>query len=501
METTQNGKLTFGIEIEIHIPVLQAPEHDSVQERLGFPSDDWYKRNCLFYSSKDGRKIPVVRDDVKVSSEARRFVWDQLLVLFKETIERPASGCSAQDIEVVTAETEHPRATFEPLEATSSTLNMENNVLGNFIDGHFEVYEKWTVCKDESGCWYRGSDGSLFQEAKLPPVGPQRYSWFSIEIKSKVYEELSALEDGLKKVCERIRSRFLVSVNCGRKHNMSSVHVHVGRTGYWNPNYEPFNLVSAKKAATIMYLLEPALMEMHASWKSKNYRYAALLRGYTHLGELCTPSIDVNSPDLPIDAEMNPEDTAYEPNDFDLSRAQLGNMQLCLGMGMPPGRHKSSTELIWGANGLTQLAWLLSCREGSRRGALALHGLITTRKDVIKSRRLNTIEFRHMQGSLDVIDIMNWVRIVGKIMDKSVMYSDKAYEIMFAKLISLDRPCISEVANVLGLSLAVKPKEQIEQEYSLPEVPEEGDERGWKRMASLMFLPKASGPGAYLRLL
>ncbi|KAI0179269.1 hypothetical protein GGR52DRAFT_589030 [Hypoxylon sp. FL1284] len=210
------GPLTFGIEIELHFPVLQAPANDPIQSALEFPASDWYERNCLFYSAEDGRKIPVVREDVQANKEARQAIWNELLQLVKETIERSGSCGSEPDIRVMTAETEHPKQTFKAhYEERKSNGNISDkrshqnpNILGNFVDGHYEVYDSWTVCQDGSGSWYPEADGDSFEPSKIPPVGPKQYSWFSIEIKSRVYNDIDSFETDLKKACDRIRARF-----------------------------------------------------------------------------------------------------------------------------------------------------------------------------------------------------------------------------------------------------------------------------------------------------
>ncbi|OTA87408.1 hypothetical protein M434DRAFT_15469 [Hypoxylon sp. CO27-5] len=488
LRKSEIGPLTFGIEIEIHVPVLKVLEDDPIQTALEFPSDDWYKRNCLFYTLEDGRKIPAMREDVTAIKEARRRVWDALLLQFKETIERPR-GTVHPDIKVMIAETEHPmKATTN---ASSKEVSPPRNTLGNFIDGHYEVYSSWTVCKDESGCWYPKADGELFLPGRVPPIGPERYSWFSIEIKSRVYKDLIAMKEDLQKVCDRIRSRFLVSINCGQGHNRTSTHVHVGRSGSWDPNQEglPFNLIEMKKLATAMYILELVLMEMHAAWKVDNHRYAAQLHGYTHLGRFCNPNELFEDSNLPIESESSREDVAYIPSDFDLNFRQCSEIKMYLHQSVRDGPYAAGIRMIWGADDLTQLAWLLSGRERTRRGAFAPHGLVPSKENVIKSRHLNTIEFRHMHGSLDAEDIMNWVRIIEKIVSSSTSISDEEYAKLMDDFNADGGGSINEVANDLGLTLAIKPKEQIARETSLPEVPNGKNERDrWSQIGPRIFL-------------
>ncbi|KAI0143846.1 hypothetical protein F4776DRAFT_609357 [Hypoxylon sp. NC0597] len=485
IQKSEVGALTFGIEIEVHVPVLKVLEDGSTHTALGFPSDDWYVRNCIFYTPEDGRKIPVVKEDVTASKEARRRVWDELLEQFKKVIERPSERAHP-DIKVMIAEAEHPTTS-----ASSEAVGPPRNTLGNFIDGHYEVYNYWTVCKDESGCWYPEADGELFLPGRVPPIGPKHYFWFSIEIKSRVYKDLNAIRGDLQKVCDRIRSRFLVSINCGQGFNRTSTHVHVGMSGNWDPNQEdlPFSLVEMKKMATAMYVLEPVLMKMHAPWKADNHRYAAQLHGYTHLGRFCNPNALFDSSYLPIESESGREDAAYIQSNFDLNPGQRKQIEMYLHPSVRDGPHKAAISMIWGADDLTQLAWLLSGRERTRRGAFALHGLVPSKKDVIKSRYLNTIEFRHMHGSLDVEDIMNWVRITEKIVSSSTSITDEEYAELMNDFNVDGRGSINEVAKKFGLTLTIKSGEQVAKETSLPEVPNEKDEREkWSRIGPTMFL-------------
>ncbi|KAI1778156.1 hypothetical protein F4818DRAFT_405064 [Hypoxylon cercidicola] len=505
----ETGPLTFGVEIEVFLPVLKAPENKSIEKPLEFPANDWYEKNCVFYTKEDGRKIPVVKDDVQVSKEARQAIWNELLELFKETMEKPDCRGAKPDLRVMTAETEHPRQTFNPghkeqqanASAADKKLDLDPNVLGKFVDGHYEVYDSWTVCQDGSGSWYPGVDGDLFQPSKVPPIGPRGYSWFSIEIKSKVYKDLDLFERDLKKVCDRIRSRFLVSINCGRKYNRSSTHVHVGRSGKWDPNDEdlPFNLLEAKKMATAMYMLEPALMTLHAPWKRHYHRYAAGLRGYTYLEGFCeqerTPEVDWKTEFVglgPFDPKPGLGDKAYTRNNFRLDDHQQQLMESFSPIAKSP--YPAAMGMIWGADDMTKLAWLLSCREGARRGIFALHGLVRTKEGVIGSRNLNTVEFRHMHGSLDVQDIMNWVRIIEKVVSSSITESDRSYE-EFLRLISGDAKGIAGILKGMGLKLSIKSAEQVAAETSPPQILVGREEREdiWRRKGSLMFLSKPDG--------
>ncbi|XXH03910.1 hypothetical protein Hte_010318 [Hypoxylon texense] len=508
----REGPLTYGVEIEIHVPVLKAPENDPIQKALEFPADDWYERNCLFYTKEDGRKIPVVEDDVQVNREARQAVWNQLLELFKETMEKP-NRCGAEpDIRVMTAETEHPQQTFVSgrkeqdgnANASEKKPGLDPNVLGEFVDGHYEVYNAWTVCQDTSGSWYPGADGNSFQPMKVPPIGPKEYSWFSIEIKTQVYKDLELLEQDLQKVCDRIRARFLVSINCGRGDNRSSTHVHIGRSGKWDPDDEnmPFRLNEAMMLATVMYMLEPVLMTLHAPWKQHYHRYAARLHGYTNLEGFCEqkrpPKVDWKA-ELdglgPFDPSPRPEDKAYTEEDFRLSLGQRRTMDFFLrrpDMGFPPiegSPYEAGVSMIWAADDMTQLAWLLSCREGARRGAFSLQGLVRSEPGVLGSRHLNTIEFRHMHGSLDAREITNWIRVV-----RSPIVSSSRDYYGALGLILRGESDIAKILESAGLRLSIKSPAQIAAQTSIPQIPVgENGEPVWRGKGNLMFLPKPSG--------
>ncbi|KAI2625719.1 hypothetical protein GGR54DRAFT_511681 [Hypoxylon sp. NC1633] len=487
------GPLTFGITIKLHVPVLRAPDSDPIRSVLDFPADEWYKRNCLFYNP-GGRKIPVVRDDVKVDKKARNVVWGKLIDLFKDTIEKPEG--SSRDLEVVATNIKFPKETFEsddrgrylPTCASGVGPEQDHFLLGNFVDGHYSAYDRWIVCKDENGCWYQGGDGELFRAWKQPPIGPEQYSWFSIEIKSKVYSDINAMGQDLQKVCWRIRSRFLVSINCGRGSSRTSTHVHVGRSGSYPVSESlPFGLSTVKRIATVMHVLEPLWTEMHAPWKGKDYRHTALLSGYTHLGKFCAPSVKFDGDDLPLDTGYRPENFAYGQGDFILTNLQRLGMKNSLQKWYR--RENAALEMIWGSKDMAQLAWLLSCREGTRPGAFALHDLVPTENGVIKSRYLHKIEFRHMHGSLDVIDIMNWVRIVGRV--TSVCLSNSADQFFASEVGTLlGRDGVDITVLTLGLCLAVKLKQQLLQETSLPKAPdgEMDEKKKWSSMKSQMFV-------------
>ncbi|KAI1762862.1 hypothetical protein GGR53DRAFT_397976 [Hypoxylon sp. FL1150] len=504
------GPLTFGVEIEIHVPVLLAPENDTIQKALEFPTDDWYQRNCLFYTKEDGRKIPVVKEDVQVNKEARKVIGEALLELLKETMEKPDWKGSKSDLRVMTAELEHPSQTFKPTlteqqgdtNTSGEKPDLNPNVLGEFVDGHYEVYDMWTVCQDGSGGWYPGVNGH-YQPPKIPPIGPEGYSWLSIEIKSQVYKNLDLFRRDLKKVCDRIRARFLVSINCGQGFNRSSTHVHVGRSGKWDPDDEdlPFNLLEAKKMATAMYMLEPALTPLHAPWKKNLHRYAARLRGYSYLGSFSEQERALEADwerELagvrPFDLTPSREDKAYTKDSFSLDKYQRRLMESYPSILESPDL--PALRMIWGADDMTQLAWLVSCRQRARRGAFALHGLARGKEGVISCRKINTIEFRHMHGSLDAQDIMNWVRIIETVVSSSVEQTcDESYE-RFLRLIIENKSGIDDILEGMGLKLVIKSAEQIAEETLTPGIPVgENDEQMWRGKGSLMFLSKPSATG------
>lgn len=324
--------------------------------------------------------------------------------------------------------------------------------------------------------------------------------WFSIEIKSQVYKNLDHFERDLKKVCDRIRARFLVSINCGQSFNRSSTHVHVGRSGTWDPDDEdlPFDLLEAKKMAIVMYMLEPALTALHAQWKQSLHRYAARLRGYTYLGSFYeqerTPEVDWEKEvaDIPnFDETPNPEDKAYTKDSFSMDDHQRRLMEPYPTIIKSP--HMAALFMICGADDMTKLAWLVSCRQRARRGAFALHGLARGKPGVISCRNIKTIEFRHMHGSLDVQDIMNWIRIIEKIVSNSVKpTSDESYE-KFLRMIYENESGINGILEGMGLKLPIKSEEKIEEETSTPQIPVgEDGEQGWRSKGPLMFLSKPS---------
>ncbi|KAI0179270.1 hypothetical protein GGR52DRAFT_298476 [Hypoxylon sp. FL1284] len=264
-----------------------------------------------------------------------------------------------------------------------------------------------------------------------------------------------------------------------------------------------------------MYVLEPALMSLHAPWKRHYHRYAALLSGYTYLedfskqggppGESQRDSKRDSRDDSsrpayvdwrkelghlsPFDQRPCPEDKAYTKDNFLLSTQQRQTMKLCSlsSAGLP---YRRVIGMIWGADNMTQLAWLISCREGARRGAFALHGLVEKREGVIGSRNLNTIEFRHMHGSLDVQDIMNWVRVMEKVVSISIATCDESYE----SILQLAPSNASDIVSVLegmGMRLSLKSAEQMAEETSTPQIYAEGDtDEPWHRQAPLMFVSK-----------
>ncbi|OTB08951.1 hypothetical protein M426DRAFT_6982 [Hypoxylon sp. CI-4A] len=485
----QAEELTFGVNLQFHVPVLLAPDDDPIEKPWDFPAEEWYKRNCLFYDSQDGRKIPVTSDDAKDTKAHRMNVWFDLLEEIQLAMEKPDWDRSKPDIAVVV----DPSNYFpEDLKSEAERRKERARELGAFIGGSYENFDVWRVCKGENACWY-SIDGARNSLWECVPGGPQRYAWFGVEVKSEVYKNLDDLERDLKKVCDRIRARFLVSVNFGMMFNKPSTHVHVGRTGSWDPEDEnlPFDLTTAKKIATTMYLLEPTLMKLHAPWKLADYRYAARLRSFTHLGEFSTPLEELAQKDKPIDKMPVSQSKGYKRGAFRLDVDQRNDLIIHCNPSVRDGPHETAVKMIWGANNMAQLSWLLSRRDGTLPGALGLHGLVTTEKGAIKSPPLNTIAFRHMHGSLDAQDIMNWVHIINKIVRSATFGAASEYAALVA---SFDSSCGGDVEQLLkdlGLKLTIKPEDQIAKETSRPEEPRGTDDEQWRRMAPRMFLSGA----------
>lgn len=228
----------------------------------------------------------------------------------------------------------------------------------------YEIYLEWAICMDGSGAWYPLSD-------KRPcPIGPPEYAWLPVEIKTRVYFDLDELNKDLRIILGNIIKNYRVSVKVGQGDSRAGVHVHIG-----NPNPGGFTLIHAKRLMTLVWIYEPAIMCLHATWKSNYIRFASLLRKHSHLAGLVRPPL---SPPFYDPRFEGPKESSFDLNHGSLTNDYKADIPL---LATPPTRiDKKAIDLIWGAKDMDSLAMLSASQFGERRPALSIRELYNLRR-------------------------------------------------------------------------------------------------------------------------
>ena len=315
---SSSGEKTFGLEVEIHVAALRDGEDDPDPGDRRVPS-------------RVGKDDPINPDQYKEQAE--------------EIINDIISCVEQEGIIIQLSKYEHPIALDN---ASNGKTDQGRTVGARTPKGYYKVYEKWALCFDGSGAWYGG------KEYRKPPVSPKNYVWFPLELKAPVHNNMGELHAELATIIKVIRDRYRVSIKCGRDSSRTSVHVHVGST-------EAFELGTMKRLLTLMWVYEPVIMSLHASWKSNHVRYSSLLRTHSHLARLLGERL----PDPPY---VQSKRDKFALHEFILDPQLEKLYQACI----QAGDDEVSLRIIWGARDMEHLAWLAASQFGERRSALSL---------------------------------------------------------------------------------------------------------------------------------
>lgn len=238
--------------------------------------------------------------------------------------------------------------------------------LGQLVDGIYTGYKDViTISEEESHMWYQNAT----EEARRGPLKPNVREGFTpvtIEIASRVYrlDEFETAEREIETICQTIRENFNVFVNRGKAPRRCGTHIHWGCGREWTDE-------EVKKLLSFTWSFEDQLMDLHASWRrdSAMANYVALLRHHTTLAKQIRrgqAGIDFN---------------ALQPRQRQILSDQ-------------------AMRTIWAAQSKRELVALSS--PNKVRGAIGLQEILPVGSDLkVRNSQLNTIEFRHMQGSLD----------------------------------------------------------------------------------------------------
>ena len=333
--STGDKEFTFGVEVEVHVAALLLGAKDP--------------------NGEDQRKLHQVSRDVLTN---RELYSDEL-----ENIMRAVEAClRRENINIQRVDVEHPL----PNKPEDSPGTNGGKTAGSLLTNGYEVYQEWTVCFNESGYAYS-------PENKKPrPTAPEEYVWFPLEFKSPVRNDFDTLRRELSQITTAIRQSFRVSVKCGRGDGRTGMHVHVGiRKKLTELQKEPaeateppveFELSTMKRLLTLAWLYEPAIMSLHASWKSDYPRYCSLLRQHSHLAGL--HGIRLNPSNYPPS-----ENKKLKLEDF----TEVAAMEAQRKENVGGDRDQDpALKIIWAARNMEHLAWLAASQFGERRPALSL---------------------------------------------------------------------------------------------------------------------------------
>lgn len=269
----------------------------------------------------------------------------------------------------------------------------EGSTLGPLENGIYAVYKRWAAAFDASGKWYKYL--GEYPKEWLPPLGSGgRYTWFSLEFKSRVYysRELSTLRIDLENFCRELVNRFRVSIKCGRGDARPSAHVHVG---YPNPNQGPdsdsaldlFTDIHIKRLMTLVWINEPAIMALHATAREDHIRYGSLLREHSHLAYFIGRILSPASPayDRTTRAERIDETCRNLAHNLSVDETLRTDFEANIPpLPKPQSSSKgpedidaliTGVKIAWGAKNRDQLAAIASSQSGERRPGFSLREL------------------------------------------------------------------------------------------------------------------------------
>ncbi|KAI8626451.1 putative amidoligase enzyme-domain-containing protein [Xylariaceae sp. FL1651] len=292
--------------------------------------------------------------------------------------------------------------------------------------------------------WRLGLDVTV-RKTEGVPIGP--YTWVNCELSSVVMgpnEYAKQIQD----VC-RVLATLRVHLN-----ESTSVHVHVGRGD------EPFSLLTLKKFATLQWLTERVLLELHHPSRLNN-KYCYRLN---KCSQLATKS-----------------QAALSAEERNLDEKGVDQMDKFVPMGLTKLRH-SQIRHIWGCKTIQEVALLMqgdrekipSSRAMFERGAVGFQRFLPAGKS---GGNLQTFEWRQMSGSIDAKHINQWVKTCLAFTDFCRLSNPATFKKLIEKVIQKGKSYTGfELLRDLGLETQLF-KEKVER-YSEDQGFFEGDKEG-----------------------
>ncbi|KAI8964063.1 hypothetical protein F5Y11DRAFT_317063 [Daldinia sp. FL1419] len=293
------------------------------------------------------------------------------------------------------------------------------------------------------------------------PDTPQGHFWLGFEFVSKAYRyrDFDTMKSDFDSVCRILRANYLITVNSGKDSGAASsrcgTHIHWGLSG------AEYDLVTIKRILTFMWVVEERLMELHAPWRQHSNKYAALLQTGTNMATY-------NVAKLPswID-NLDKGNWSHEMEQ---------NVPLSLQETLH--ENKPKVQWLWRAETVYELAMLIGEPKKSRRASIGLMELLPAISNFpgkVRRSRLNTVEFRQMQGSLHPALVAAWVEVTAAIMRPCIDLSPDRFKALLgdvATCISGDNSTIQGLLNELGV---LQETRSVFESYNQRRLDEEAD--------------------------
>ncbi|KAI1417679.1 hypothetical protein F5Y13DRAFT_185013 [Hypoxylon sp. FL1857] len=407
---------TFGVEVEFLMLFRESGTKLSLELESG---------DC----GRSPQQIPEEPCHLSSSSDDDHEVHIKRLQYFGSEI---AKKLTEAGIATVYREKGHPK------DETPSP-DAEGPQLGRFGEFCYTAYKKNTIVPEETMIWTDPTaDG---KRMAVRPNTPKGYFWLGFEFVSKAYRycELDVSKSDLEVLCRTLRAEYCVSVNAGKDSESASsrcgTHVHWGLGG------TEYDLSNVKRVLTLMWVIEETLMNLHATWRQDARKYAALLQTGTNMAT-------DNTPKLPGWINNLGEGEWIHEMEQDVPARVQESLH----------RNRPKVQWLWRADTVHDLAMLVGEVKKSRRASVAITELLPATSDFpgkVRRSQLNTIEFRHMQGSLEPVLIAAWISVTAEIMRRCVDSSPED----FASTLGYVATCVSdenstaqELLNRLGIA-------------------------------------------------
>ncbi|KAI1376735.1 hypothetical protein F4677DRAFT_71985 [Hypoxylon crocopeplum] len=317
-------------------------------------------------------------------------------------------------------------------------LKEEEPRLGEFDGFCYSCYKRSTIVPEETMIWT--DPAAPAKRMAVRPKTPEGHFWLGFEFVSKVYRhrDFESTKSDLEVTCRVLRATYLTSVNAGIDSASASsrcaTHIHWGLSGV------EYDLVTVKRVLTLMWVVEETLMDLHAAWRRDAGKYAALLQKGTNMAT-------DNTPKLPgwVD-DLGKGDWLYEMEQ---------NVPLDVHSSLH--RNRPKIQWLWRAETVNDLAMLVGEANKSRRASVGITELLPAASHFagkVRRSQLNTIEFRHMQGSLHPALIAAWVDVTAGIIRQCVDLSPKEFRSSLMDMttcVSNKNSTVQELLDKLGV--------------------------------------------------